>query len=404
LLPVSKEMCHCEAGKLIGQQSATEVRTRDHDRLQRARGVYIHVPYCVTRCGYCDFNTYTPGEVDVATRDYAIAARREIQHAGTLWQPGSIDTVFFGGGTPTMLDSQDLLGILHAVRDTFGLAADAEVTVEANPDSVDERSLAHLRAGGITRVSFGVQSLAPHVLSVLDRTHTPGRAVAAIAEARAAGFDHVSADIIYATPGESDDDLVRTLEGLLSSGIDHLSAYSLIIEPGTRLAARVKRGEIPPVDDDVAAARYGLVDSYAQRSGMRWYEVSNWSLPGGECRHNLGYWRGGEWWAIGPGAHGFVGSRRWWNVKHPAAYLDRIAHTGSAVADFEEIDEATARLERIMLGMRVREGVELADLSESGRSAVSRLMREGLIETVRDRITLTDRGRLLADAVIRDIT
>ncbi len=390
--------------ELIGQQSSISVRDAERQPMRRGRGVYIHVPYCVTRCGYCDFNTYTPGEVDVATRDYAAAARREIQRAGEIWQPGSIDTVFFGGGTPTMLDAKDLLGILQTVKDTFDLAENAEVTVEANPDSVDQHKLDLLRGGGVTRVSFGVQSLSPRVLEVLDRTHTPGRAVDAIADARASGFEHVSADIIYATPGESDDDLVRTLEGLLESGIDHLSAYSLIIEPGTRLAARVKRGDIPAVDDDVAAARYGLVDAHAQQSGMQWYEVSNWSRPGGQSRHNLGYWQGGEWWAIGPGAHGHVGSARWWNVKHPSAYLDRIAETGTAVAGYEEIDEATARLEHIMLALRVRAGVVISDLPESGRSAVPALAREGLIEAVRDRIVLTDRGRLFADAVIRDIT
>lgn len=390
--------------QLIGQQPVSAEQGAGNEPMRRARGVYIHVPYCVTRCGYCDFNTYTPGEVDVATRDYAKAARREIRHAGEMWQPGSIDTVFFGGGTPTMLDAKDLLEILETVKDTFGLAEDVEVTVEANPDSVDQGKLESLRSGGITRVSMGVQSLSPRVLDVLDRTHTPGRAVAAIADARAAGFEHVSADIIYATPGESDDDLVGTLEGLFESGIDHLSAYSLIVEPGTRLAARVKRGDVPPVDDDVAAHRYGLVEKYAQQSGMQWYEVSNWSLPGGECRHNLGYWQGGEWWAVGPGAHGYVGTVRWWNVKHPAAYLDQIAASGTAVAGFEEIDEATARLEHIMLALRVREGVSMSHLSESRRPAVLALTREGLLEAVSGQLVLTDRGRLFADAVIRDIT
>ncbi len=389
---------------LLGQQCGNEDHPPAASVPRRPRGVYIHVPYCVTRCGYCDFNTYTPKEVDVATRDYANAAIREIEVAASLWNSAEVDTVFFGGGTPTMLESDDLIRILKAVRDTFGLAGNAEVTVEANPDSVDEEKLVRLVAGGFNRISFGVQSLSPNVLSVLDRTHTPGRAISAIADAYSAGFQNVSADIIYATPGETDDDLRRTLDGVLDSGIDHLSAYSLIVEPGTRLAAQVKRGEIPEVDDDVAAARYALVDAYAQAHGMSWYEVSNWSRPGAECRHNLGYWQGGEWWAIGPGAHGYSGRVRWWNVKHPAAYLDRIAEAGTSVGGFEEIDDEAQRLERVMLEMRVRDGVPISRLADSAVAALPNLVANGWVVQEMDRIVLTDSGRLFADAVVRAIT
>jgi oxygen-independent coproporphyrinogen-3 oxidase len=303
-----------------------------------------------------------------------------------------------------MLESHDLIRILGAVQETFGLVTDAEVTVEANPDSVDPEKLSQLVEAGFNRISFGVQSLSPKVLAVLDRTHTPGRALAAIADARSAGFEHVSADIIYATPGESDDDLRITLDGVLGSDIDHLSAYSLIVEPGTRLAVQVNRGEIPPVDDDVAASRYSLIDAYAQSQGMRWYEVSNWSKPGGECLHNLGYWQGGQWWAIGPGAHGYAGSVRWWNVKHPAAYLDRIAASGTSVGGFEEISEDAMRLERIMLAMRVREGVATVDLHDAAMFAVLELVEKGWVSHMGERLVLTDQGRLFADAVIRAIT
>lgn len=275
------------------------------------------------------------------------------------------------------------------------------MTVEANPDSVDARALTTLREGGFTRISFGVQSLAPHVLAVLDRTHTPGRSLAALREARDAGFDHVSADLIYATPGETDDDLARSVDSVLSAGIDHLSAYALIVEPGTRLAARIAREEVSAPDDDVAADRYLLVDSIARAAGLQWYEVSNWSLPGAECRHNLGYWRGLDWWGAGPGAHGHVGGLRWCNVKHPAAYGDRLAAGEGVAESWEEVTPREARLEEVMLGMRLREGMP-ADRLDSG--PVLALETEGLVRRAEGRVALTDEGRLLADAVVRRLT
>jgi oxygen-independent coproporphyrinogen-3 oxidase len=265
-----------------------------------------------------------------------------------------------------------------------------------------------LRAGGFTRISFGVQSLAPHVLRMLDRTHTPGRALEAIAEARAAGFDRVSADLIYATPGETDDDLRASLRSVLGAGVDHLSAYSLIVEDGTRLAARVKRGEMPPVDDDIAAARYAIVDEEAAAAGLEWYEISNWSLPGAECRHNLGYWANADWWGAGPGAHGHLAGRRWWNVKHPATYAEAIAAGRSPAAGEETVDAAARALEDVMLGVRTRYGLPVADLEAE---AVGELQGSGLVEVLADvigvdgpRAVLTPRGRLLADAVARRLT
>ena len=370
----------------------------------RPFGFYIHVPFCTTRCGYCDFNTYTAEELGpgASRTTYADAVIAEIRWARTQCaDPRPVDTVFFGGGTPTLLGAADLVRILGAVRDEFGLVPDAEVTTEANPDSVAPALLAELRAGGVTRLSLGVQSLAPHVLATLERTHTPGRAIEAIAEARQAGFEHVSADLIYATPGETDADLTDSVRAVLDAGIDHLSAYSLIVEDGTRLAAKVRRGDLPDVDDDVAAERYAIVDGLASAVGLQWYEVSNWARPGGECRHNLGYWRDGDWWGAGPGAHGHLDGRRWWNLKHPATYARAIADSLSPAAGEELLDAPGRQLERIMLGMRLREGIP-ADGLPAGE--VESLVSDGLVEIVGDRVTLTTRGRLLADAVVRRLT
>lgn len=372
------------------------------------KGIYIHVPYCATRCGYCDFNTYTPREIDLAASDYARLAVREIEMAGSLWQPGGVDTVFIGGGTPTLLSTDDIAAVITAVTTVFTLAPGAEVTIEANPDSVDERSLAALLDAGVTRVSFGVQSLAPHVLEVLERTHTPGSALAAIERARTVGFRHISADLIYATPGETDVDLESSVRAVLEAGVDHLSAYSLIVEPGTRLAQRVHRGEVPAPDDDVAAERYALIDHIAREAGLEWYEVSNWARPGGECRHNLGYWRGGDWWAIGPGAHGHLAGAdravRWWNVKHPASYGREVAQGCAPIAGFEELDADMRRIESTMLGLRLREGIPMDLIPAEQRSNLDDLLTRGWVTLDDACLRLTDAGRLLADRVVRELT
>ena len=370
----------------------------------RPLGFYVHVPFCTTRCGYCDFNTYTAEELGVgASRStYADTVISEIRWARSqVPDDRSVATVFVGGGTPTLLGADDLVRILGAIEAEFGLEPGAEVTTEANPDSVTPQMLDELREGGFTRVSFGVQSLAPHVLEVLERTHTPGRALEAIAEARAAGFAHVSADLIYATPGETDDDLAASVAAVLDAGVDHLSAYSLIIEDGTRLAARVRRGELPAPDDDVAADRYRIIDAMASAAGLEWYEVSNWARPGSQCRHNLGYWNDADWWGAGPGAHGHLDGRRWWNLKHPAAYARALAEGQSPLAGEETVDGAGRALEQVMLGVRIRTGIPVAGLPDD---AVAQLASEGLIEVSGDRVVLTSSGRLLADAVVRRLT
>ncbi len=372
--------------------------------LSRPLGFYVHVPFCASRCGYCDFNTYTAEELGggVSRSTYAETVIEEIRWArGQVPGDRPVSTVFVGGGTPTLLGAGDLVRILAVIRAEFGLEPDAEVTTEANPDSVSPAMLEELLAGGFTRVSFGVQSLAPHVLATLERTHTPGRALEVITEARAAGFDRVSADLIYATPGETDDDLRDSVRAVLDAGVDHVSAYSLIVEEGTRLAARVRRGELPAPDDDVAAERYRLIDSMASGAGLEWYEVSNWARPGSECRHNLGYWSDSDWWGAGPGAHGHLDGRRWWNLKHPTAYARAVAEGVAPVAGEEWVDETGRELERVMLGLRTRGGIERAGLPEV---AVQALEEEGLIDASDSRVRLTAEGRLLADAVVRRLT
>lgn len=370
----------------------------------RAFGIYIHVPFCATRCGYCDFNTYTPAELGGANPDGWLAALR-VELALAAERVGSVpvQTVFVGGGTPSLLGGAGLAAVLGAVRDNFSLAPDAEVTTEANPESTSPEMFATLREAGYTRISLGMQSAAPQVLAVLDRTHSPGRAPAAALEAKAAGFEHVNIDLIYGTPGETDDDLRRSIDVAVESGVDHVSAYSLIVEDGTALARRVRRGEIARPDDDVLAQRYELLDTRLSAAGLHWYEVSNWSADGGECRHNLGYWRGGEWWGAGPGAHGFLGSTRWWNVKHPNAYAQALAENRLPIADFETLDANDRHVEDVMLRVRVREGLPVAVLDTGELSRAETLCAEGLLVRRQDALVLTDRGRLLADGVVRDL-
>jgi putative oxygen-independent coproporphyrinogen III oxidase len=371
----------------------------------RQFGVYVHVPFCATRCGYCDFNTYTPGELDGASPDGWLAAlRAELAlAAGRLGTAPVVDTVFVGGGTPSLLGAGRLAAVLDAVRENFVLAADAEVTTEANPESTSPELFEGLLAAGYTRVSLGMQSVSQHVLTVLDRVHSPGRAVAAAVEAQAAGFGHVNLDLIYGTPGERDDDLRRSVDAAVDAGVDHVSAYALVVEDGTALARRVRRGEVATPDNDVLAHRYELVDGRLADGGFGWYEVSNWSRPGGECRHNLGYWNGGEWWGAGPGAHGYVGSTRWWNVKRPTAYVGVLAEKALPVAGFERLDTDQAHTEDVMLSIRMRTGLRVAALGDAELRRAETAMADGLLVRDGDRLVLTARGRLLADAVVRAV-
>lgn len=380
---------------------------------ERPLGFYVHVPFCTVRCGYCDFNTYTAlelgpvgGHPGASRQTYADAAIAEVRQARRVLgvRDVPVETVFFGGGTPTLLDAGDLTRILGAIRDEFGLAPGAEVTTEANPDSVTADSLRRLRDGGINRLSFGMQSAVPHVLATLDRTHDPRRVPDVVAWARAAGFEQISLDLIYGTPGESLADWETSVEAALACAPDHLSAYSLIVEDGTALARRVRRGELPMPDEDDLADKYLLVDERVRKAGLEWYEVSNWAKDeASRCRHNLLYWTGADWWGVGPGAHSHVGGVRWWNVKHPVAYADRIAADVSPAHAREVLSTEDRHVERVLLELRLDTGLPLAALDDAGRAAVPDLVDRGLVAVHGERLVLTQQGRLLADGVVRDL-
>lgn len=375
-------------------------------------GVYLHVPFCRVRCGYCDFNTYTATELRGARQDaYAdtllqeVALSREaLQRAGAL-RP--ISTVFFGGGTPTLLPAGDLARMLDGVRDAFGIVDGAEITVEANPDTVNDDMVAQLRAAGVNRMSIGMQSSVPHVLAALERTHDPANVATAVAAARRGGLD-VSVDLIYGAPGESLADWQASVESAIALEPDHISAYALIIEDGTKLARQIRRGEVPAPDDDVQADMYEFVDTRLEQAGYDWYEISNFSR--GEqhrSRHNLAYWQGTDWWGYGPGAHSHIAGTRFWNVKHPAAYAQRLAQSFSPAHAREQPDAEATRLERVLLQSRIREGLAISDLDPSARTAVAGLIADGMVEpalALQGRLVLTRRGRLLADAVVRALT
>lgn len=383
---------------------------------RRPFGFYLHVPFCTVRCGYCDFNTYTAEELGpqqhpgASRATYAEAAVTEVHRARAALGDADVpvSTVFVGGGTPTLLEPADLGRVVAAVRDCFGLAPDAEVTTESNPDSVTPARLTALREAGFDRISFGMQSSVPHVLRTLDRTHDPERVPQVVEWARQAGISQVSLDLIYGTPGESAADWATTLDAALACEPDHVSAYSLIVEDGTALARRVRRGELPMPDEDDLAEKYVVADARLRAAGLGWYEVSNWARgePGDQdrrCRHNMGYWTGGDWWGVGPGAHSHVGGVRWWNVKHPAAYAARLAGDASPAQAREVLPAEDRRVERVMLEMRLRDGLPLDVLDPSGAAAVPDLVARGLVVVAGSRLVLTDPGRLLADGVVRDL-
>ncbi len=379
--------------------------------------VYVHVPFCRVRCGYCDFNTYAPGDLTgpaATTSSYAAAARRELALAAAVLAAApaapEVGSVFFGGGTPTLLPPADLAGLLDAIRGHWPIAAGAEITTEANPDSVTPRSLQAIAGAGFTRISLGMQSALPHVLAALERTHDPANVERAVVGARAAGL-HVSLDLIYGTPGESLADWRASVDEAIRLAPDHISAYALIVEHGTKLAAQVRRGALPAPDDDDLADKYELADAAFARAGYDWYEVSNWARPGHDCRHNLAYWRSANWWGIGPGAHSHVGGVRWWNVKHPDAYAARLAAGHSPAAAREVLTPTQRAEEEILLGIRLRGGLAVEALNPTAMAELAALAADGLIEAdglVKDpdanrprRVVLTLRGRLLADAVVR---
>lgn len=387
--------------------------------------VYVHVPFCLRRCGYCDFNTYTASDLGAgASRaNYARMAAREMelvydwQCAHGIAEPAA-STVFFGGGTPTVLSPDDLVFLVERIRTLWGIAPGAEITTEANPDTVDETAIDRLAAGGFTRISFGMQSAVPHVLRTLDRTHTPAHVTRGVRAAQAAGLD-ASVDLIYGAPGESLDDWRTSVRSALDLGVLHLSAYALTVEPTTAMGRRIAAGTLPKPDDDDEAVKYEIVDAMAQAVGLEWYEISNWAAPGHESRHNLGYWRNVDWAGIGPGAHSHYrlpaggddggGGRavRAWDTLHPRRWGQQINEGQVPFADHESIDPQADLEETIMLGLRLREGLDLqAVQARTGTDlapVVHALTGDGLVTCTQGRITPTLRGRLLNDTVIQRV-
>jgi len=375
-------------------------------------GVYLHIPFCTARCGYCDYNTYTATELRGVTRQSFVDdllgeiafAHRVLVDGGHPIRPAA--TVFIGGGTPTLLPTEDIARILDAVRQTFGIVAGAQITIEANPDSVSEAGMRELAAAGVTRVSVGMQSAVTDVLAVLDRTHDPESVVTAVAWAKAAGL-RTSVDLIYGTPGESLANWRESVEAALALDTDHVSAYALIVEDGTALERRIRRGELEPIDDDVHADMYELADDLFSAAGYDWYEVSNWAKdPASRSLHNLSYWQGTDWWGFGPGAHSHLNGVRWWNVKHPAAYAERIGAGESPALEREILDDEQRVYESVLLGVRVRDGIAIDSLGPLGRAAVAGLIADELVDgqsAIAGRVVLTRRGRLLADFVVRTL-
>jgi oxygen-independent coproporphyrinogen-3 oxidase len=367
---------------------------------------YVHIPYCIKRCGYCDFNTYTPNELqdgatlEIVSNDYIDAVLRELDAA----PKDVVPTIFFGGGTPSLLPADDLGRVITAIKARNGLAADCEITLEANPDSVTQEKLAQYLKVGFNRISFGMQSAKPHVLAVLDRTHNPANVEKAITMARSAGFESISVDLIYGTPGESLEDWQETVAAALALDIDHISAYALIVETGTKLAAQIKRGDLTMPNDDLMADMYLLVDQMCEKAGLTWYELSNWSKPGHECRHNIAYWENKNWWGLGPGAHSHIDSQRFWNLKHPTTYKQKLFAGESPILDSEQLTAEQIKDEAILLGIRMRDGLKI-QLLEPHQLEVLAIYREnGFVQLHDDRVLLTPAGRLIADRIVREIS
>ena len=373
---------------------------------------YVHIPYCLRRCGYCDFNTYTPAELSISndlsetSRSYIDLLIKELEFARETTGLAVVPTIFFGGGTPTLMESADLGRVISAISDHYELSPDAEITTEANPDTVTKEKLASLREAGFNRISFGMQSAVPHVLKSLDRTHNPENVLKATTWAREVGFNEVSVDLIYGTSGESLADWELTIDTALSLPISHISAYALIVESGTKLGAQVKRGEVTMPDDDETADKYLLADEKFIQAGFDWYELSNWSKKGSECRHNLAYWNGDNWWGLGAGAHSHVDGRRFWNVKHPAAYTQKVIESRNPMHDQELLTRDEARSEEIMLQIRLATGLSLSALSESEAKSLPTFLAEGYLlpsAWENGQVVLSKTGRLMADRIVREI-
>ena len=374
---------------------------------------YIHIPYCIKRCGYCDFNTYTPSELQITTglknitNSYTTLLITEIKSARKqVGERAVVPSIFFGGGTPSLMEVEDIKSIISTIGSEFDLAGDIEITLESNPDTVDKDKLEKFYQAGINRISFGMQSAVPHVLATLDRTHNPDNLYQVTKWASEVGFKEISVDLIYGTPGESKSDWQKSIDTALSLPITHISAYALIIEEGTKLAAQIKRGEVDQVDDDLTAEKYLMADNAFTKFGFNWYELSNWSKVNSESKHNLAYWLGKNWWGAGPGAHSHLNGKRFWNIKHPNLYKQKIDAKESPVADSEDLKELQIESERLMLSIRLPSGVEKNTLNEQQISDLSGYVESGHLDKGdwdNGRATLTLNGRLIADRIVREI-
>lgn len=384
---------------------------RLRSKVSRRLSFYIHIPYCVKRCGYCDFNTYTPAELkgpdlESVSKNYISAVLKEIELAQKTVGAAEVPSIFFGGGTPSLMPAIELARVIQEIRDRFELSPDIEITIEVNPDSVSLDFLEKMRQAGANRISMGMQSAVPHVLKVLDRTHNPENVSTAVEKARQAGFEHVSVDLIYGAPDESVSDWQQSVTSALQLPIDHISAYALIIEKGTKLAAQISRGEVQMPPDEETAEKYLIADSAFEAAGFNWYELSNWSKPGGQCRHNIAYWNGSMWWGVGPGAHSYFDNRRWWNVKHPATYQQKINAGESPVQSEEILSEENLADEYLMLQIRRREGIPHRNLKDSQVSRAAEYVDSGHLdqaEWMAQKLVLTQQGRLIADRIVRDL-
>ena len=374
---------------------------------------YIHIPYCVKRCGYCDFNTYTPAELQLTegltqiSNSYIDLLVKEIEFArNQVGESAIVPSIFFGGGTPSLMEASDIKRVITAISEQFKLDPIAEVTLETNPDTVTKEKLKQFYDAGVNRISFGMQSSVPHVLKTLDRTHNPENLPQVTKWATEVGFKEISVDLIYGTPGESKQDWQQSIDSALALPISHISAYALIVEEGTKLAAQIKRGEIAKPDDDLTAEKYIMADKAFTTAGFNWYELSNWAKPNSQSKHNLAYWLGHNWWGAGPGAHSHINGKRFWNVKHPNLYKQKIQANETVILDSEVLKDSQIESERLMLSIRLPQGVEKNTLNNQQILELTDYVNSGHLDQENwnlGRATLTLDGRLIADRIVREI-
>ena len=374
---------------------------------------YIHIPYCVKRCGYCDFNTYTPAELQLTegltqiSNSYIDLLVKEIEFArNQVGESAIVPSIFFGGGTPSLMEASDIKRVITAISEQFKLDPIAEVTLETNPDTVTKEKLKQFYDAGVNRISFGMQSSVPHVLKTLDRTHNPENLPQVTKWATEVGFKEISVDLIYGTPGESKQDWQQSINSALALPTSHISAYALIVEEGTKLAAQIKRGEIAKPDDDLTAEKYIMADKAFTTAGFNWYELSNWAKPNSQSKHNLAYWLGHNWWGAGPGAHSHINGKRFWNIKHPNLYKQKIQANETVILDSEVLEGSQIESERLMLSIRLPQGVEKNTLNNQQILELTDYVNSGHLDQENwnlGRATLTLDGRLIADRIVREI-